>query len=173
MEENKRKKQNNNSSNEFISELLEIRRVTKVTTGGKKLRFRAIVIIGNKKGRVGLGIAKGRDVAQAVEKAEAAAKKNIIEIPIVEETIPYEVKAKFGAAEVLLRPQKKGRGLVAGGTVRIICQMGGIKNISSKILGATRNKINNAKATIKALKMLKINNKNLYANTSIETQSQN
>ncbi len=173
MQERKFRKQNNKPSDDFTSELLEVRRVTKVTTGGKKLRFRAIIVIGNKKGKIGLGVAKGKDVAQAVEKAEAVARKNIIEIPIVEETIPYEVEAKFGAAKVLLRPQKRGRGLVAGGTVRIICQMGGIKNISSKILGGTRNKLNNAQATIKALKILKIKNKtNLYANTPTQIKSE-
>ena len=79
----------------------------------------------------------------------------MMEVPIVEDTIPHEVYAKFGAAEVLLRPQKKGRGLVAGGTVRIICSLGGIKNISSKILGRTGNKLNNAMATIRALKKIR------------------
>lgn len=173
MQENKFRRQNNKPTDEFISELLEVRRVTKVTTGGKKLRFRAVIVVGNKKGKVGLGVAKGKDVAQAVEKAETVARKNIIEIPIVEETIPYEVEAKFGAAEVLLRPQKKGRGLVAGGTVRIICQMGGIKNVSSKILGGTRNKLNNGRATIKALRILKLKNKkDSYANTSTQAKSE-
>jgi len=83
------------------------------------------------------------------------AKKHLIEVPIVGDTIPHEVSAKFGAAKVLLKPQKKGRGLVAGGTVRVICNLAGIKNISSKVLGTTKNKINNAKATIEALKKLK------------------
>jgi small subunit ribosomal protein S5 len=139
----------------FESQVLEVRRVTKVTAGGKQLRFRAVVVVGNKNGKVGVGVAKGQDVAQAVEKAQRMAMKNIIEVPILEDTIPHEVTAKFGAAKVLLRPQRQGRGLVAGGTVRVICQLAGIKNISSKILGATRNKLNNAQATIKALKQLK------------------
>jgi len=140
---------------EFDSKLLDLSRVTRVTKGGKQLRFRAVIILGDKIKRVGVGVAKGLDVQQAVEKATRLAKKNMMELPIVEETIPHEVYAKFGAAEVLLRPQRKGRGLVAGGTVRIICTLGGIKNISSKILGRTGNKLNNAMATFKALKQLK------------------
>jgi small subunit ribosomal protein S5 len=140
---------------EFESKLLDLARVTKVSAGGRRFRFRATVIVGNKEGKVGVGVAKGTDVAQAVEKATRLAKKNLIEIPIVEETIPYQVSSKFGAAKVLLKPQRKGRGLVAGGTVRVICNLAGIKNISSKILGRTGNKLNNAQATIKALKMLK------------------
>lgn len=146
----------NNNQEEFESQVLEVRRVTKVTAGGKQLRFRAAVVVGNKNGKVGFGVAKGQDVAQAVEKAKMQAMKNIIQVPIVNETIPYEVIAKYSAAKVLLRPQRQGRGLVAGGTVRIICQLAGIKNISSKLLGVTRNKINNARATIKALSQLKV-----------------
>lgn len=140
---------------EFESKLLDLARVAHTRAGGKKLRFRAIIIAGDKAGKVGLGVASGLDVARAVEKATFQAKKNLIEIPIVENTIPHEVEAKFGPAKILLRPQRKGRGLVAGGTVRIICQLAGIKNISSKILSRTGNKLNNARATIEALKKIK------------------
>ena len=111
--------------------------------------------MGDKKGKVGFGVSKGSDVAQAIEKATRIAKKNIIAVPIAKETIAYPVEAKFGAAKVMLKPQISGRGLVAGGTVRVICSLAGIKNISSKKLGKTSNKINNAKATIKALEKLK------------------
>lgn len=141
---------------EFDSKLLDLARVVRVAAGGRRFRFRAVVVVGNKSGKIGVGVAKGIDVSQAVEKATRSARKNLIEIPIVNETIPYEVLAKFGAAKVLLRPQRKGRGLVAGGTVRTICALSGIKNISSKILGRTGNKLNNARATIEALKKLKI-----------------
>lgn len=141
---------------EFESKLLDLARVTRMTAGGKRFRFRAGIVIGDKKGRVGFGVAKGMDVAQSVEKATRVAKKNLIKVPIIDETIPHKVEAKFGAAKILLKPQKKGRGLVAGGTVRIICALAGIKNISSKVLGRTGNKINNAKATLDALKSLKI-----------------
>jgi len=140
---------------EFESKLLDLARVTRVTAGGKRFRFRVVMVIGNKNGKVGVGVAKGLDVAQAVEKATRLAKKNLIEVLIINDTIAHEVFAKFGAAKVLLKPQIKGRGLVAGGTVRVICTLAGIKNISSKVLGTTKNKINNARATIKALKQLK------------------
>ena len=143
---------------EFESKLLDLARVTRVTAGGKRLRFRAVVVVGNKQGKVGIGVSKGLDVAQAVEKAVRLAKKDLIEVPIKGETIPYEVYAKFGAAKVILKPQRKGRGLVAGGVVRVICTLVGIKNISSKILGRTGNKLNNAQATIKAFKKLKLRN---------------
>ena len=140
---------------EFESKLLDLARVAHTRAGGKKLRFRAIIVVGDKAGKVGVGVASGLDVAQAVEKATFQAKRNLIEIPIIENTIPHEVGAKFGPARILLRPQRKGRGLVAGGTVRIICQLAGIKNISSKILSRTGNKLNNARATIEALKKIK------------------
>lgn len=140
---------------EFESKLLDLARVSHTRAGGKKMRFRAVVVIGNKQGKVGLGIAKGADVAMAVEKANRLSKKHLIEIPIVEGTILYEVYGKVGAAEVLLRPQRKGRGLVAGGIVRVVCNLAGIHNISSKILGRTGNKINNARATIAALQKLR------------------
>ncbi len=143
------------SKEEFESKILDLIRVARMTAGGRRFKFRAAVVVGDKKGRVGLGVAKGEDTTQAVEKATRLAKKNLISVPIVNETIPHEVKAKFGPAIVLLKPQAKGRGLVAGGVVRIICQLAGINNISSKVLGATRNKINNARATLKALSELK------------------
>lgn len=141
---------------EFESKLLHLSRVERMTAGGRRLRFRAVVVVGNKKGKVGVGVAKGLDVAQAIEKALRKAKKNLIEVPIVEGTIPHEVEAKFGAARVLLKPQKKGLGLVAGGVVRTICTLCGIENISSKLLSKSRNKLNNAMATLKAFKSLKV-----------------
>ena len=139
---------------EFETKLLDLARTSHTRAGGKRMGFRAVIIIGNKKGKVGLGLAKGKDVALAVEKATRAARKNIIEVPIVGDTIPHEIFSKFGAAKILLKPQRKGRGLVAGGTVRVICSLSGIKNISSKVLGRTSNKLNNAMATINALKKL-------------------
>lgn len=141
---------------EFDSKLLDLARVTRVAAGGRRFRYRATVVVGNKMGKVGVGMAKGLDVAQAIEKATRMAKKNLIIVPIVKDTIPHRVFAKFRAAKVLLKPQMKGRGLVAGGTVRIICNLAGIKNISSKVLGKTSNKLNNAKAVIMALKSLRL-----------------
>jgi len=152
----------NTNINDFESKLLNLSRVSHTRAGGRKMGFRAVMIVGDKKGKIGLGVAKGKDVALAVEKATRMAKKGMIKILIINDTILHEVQAKFGAAKVLLKPQKKGRGLVAGGTVRVICSLAGIKNISSKILNRTTNKLNNARATIAALKKLKdkIKNKN-------------
>ncbi len=145
---------------DFDSKLLDLARVVRMTAGGRRLRFRAVVIVGDRKGKVALGISKGADVAQAVEKATRLAKKNITSVPIVDGTIAYEVNAKFGAAKVLLKPQARGRGLIAGGTVRVVCDLVGIKNISAKILSKTKNKLNNARATLKALKKLKTRQSN-------------
>lgn len=140
---------------DFESKLLDLARVVRVSAGGKRLRFRAVVVSGDKKGKVGLAAAKGKDVAQAIEKATRLSKRDLLEVPIVAETIPHQVEAKYGPAFVLLKPQVRGRGLVAGGTVRVICTLAGIKNISSKIVARTRNKLNNARATMKALRKLK------------------
>ena len=140
---------------EFDSKLLDLSRVTRVTGGGKKLRFRAVIAIGNKKGKVGIGVAKGKDVAQAIKKAQRLAKKNLIEIPLLNGTIPYQIEAKYGPSRVILKPQKRESGIIVGGPVRIICKLGGIKKISAKILSKSRNKLNNAMATIMALKKIK------------------
>jgi len=143
------------AKDEYETKLLDLARVTRVTGGGKRLRFRAVVIAGDKKSKIGIGIDKGRDVSQAIEKATSRAKKNLINIVIVDGTIPHQVEAKVGPARILLKPQRKGRGLVAGGAVRAICDLAGIKNVSSKILSGSKNKLNNARATMEALKKLK------------------
>lgn len=147
------------AKDEFDTKLLDLARVTRVTGGGKRLRFRAVVIAGNKKGKIGIGIDKGRDVSQAVEKATRRAKKNIVEVSIVKGTILHQVEAKVGPARIMLKPQMAGRGLVAGGAVRTICELAGIKNVSSKILSGSKNKLNNARATMEALKKLKVHTK--------------
>ena len=99
-------------------------------------------------------MAKGRDVAQAIEKATRKAKKNVIEVPIKNETIPFDIQVKYKSAKLLLKPQKKGRGIIAGGVVRVICELAGIPNITAKLLSKTNNKINIARATMKALSQL-------------------
>lgn len=140
---------------EFDSKLVDLARVVRVSAGGRRFRFRAVVVAGDKKSRVGVGVAKGGDVAQAIEKATRKATKNLVNVPIVNETIPHEVQATFGASCVLLKPQKKGRGLVAGGVTRIIAEKAGIKNISAKTISKSRNKLNNAFATLAAIKKLR------------------
>lgn len=139
----------------FETKVIQIRRVVHVRAGGKKLRFRALVVVGNRKGKVGVGVDSASDVTQAIEKAVTQAKKAMIEIPLFQDTIPAETEAKYCSARVLLKPQRKGRGLVAGGVVRVICELAGIKDISAKILSRSPNKINNAFATFEALKKLK------------------
>ena len=141
---------------EYEQKLLDLARVVRVVAGGRRFRFRAVVVIGNKRGKVGLGVAKGQDVSLAVEKAVAKAKKNLVKVPLSEETIAHQVEAKYGSAKVFLKPGRKGRGIIAGGAVRIVCDLAGIKNISAKIIGRTTNKLNNAQATLKALGKLKV-----------------
>lgn len=140
---------------EFEQKILDLARVTRVTAGGKRLRFRACLVIGDRKGRVGLGLAKGADVAIAVDKALRQAKKNIVHIPLLDDTLPHVVRHKFGAAKVLLKPAPRGTGLKAGGAMRMLLEIGGVPNASAKILGSN-NKINIAKATMEALQIMQI-----------------
>lgn len=141
---------------EFKEKVLDIRRVTRVVAGGKRFRFRTTVILGDEKGRVGVGIAKGVDVAQSVAKAKEFAKKNIIRVNLKDgRTIPHEVSAKFSAARVLVKPAAKGHGLRAGGAVRFVLSLAGIKDATAKCLGRTPNKLTNALAAVEALKRLK------------------
>ncbi len=132
-----------------------MRRVTRVVKGGKRFRFRATVVIGDGKNRVGVGIAKGADVAQAIAKAKENAKKKLITVKTHGKTIPHEIDAKYSAAHVLLKPAKEGSGIKAGGAPRVVATLAGIENITAKCLGRTTNKLTNALATIEALKKLR------------------
>jgi small subunit ribosomal protein S5 len=142
------------SPEDFEQRILDIARVTRVMAGGKRMRFRACVAIGNKKGKVAIGLSKGADVTMAVTKAANKANKNIIDVPIFNDTIPHEIYQKLGAAKILLKPARRGKGVIAGGAIHIILGLAGIKNVTTKILG-TNNKVNVAKCTIEALKNLK------------------
>lgn len=144
----------NENKEEFEQQILDIARVTRVMAGGKRMNFRACVAVGDRNGKIGVGLAKGADVAIAVNKAANQAKKDMVSVPLVYETIPHEIKYKYGAAEILFKPSKQGRGIIAGGIVRVILELSGIKNVTSKILG-TNNKMNNAKCTVEALRNLK------------------
>lgn len=135
----------------FEEEVISIRRVTKVVKGGKNLRFSAAVIVGNKKGRVGFGKGKAREVPLAIKKAVVNAKKNMIDVPIMNETIPYFFIGKFGAARVVLRPASPGTGVIAGGSVRVIMELAGVKNILTKSL-KSKNVLSIAQAAINGLK---------------------
>jgi len=138
--------------------ILEVARVTRVMAGGKRMNFRACVAIGDKKGNVGVGLGKGADVTMAVNKAVNKAKKTMVNVPIVNETIPHEIFNKMGAAKIMLKPAKKGRGVISGGVTRVILELAGVKNITSKALGSN-NKVNNARCTIEALGLLHKNEK--------------
>ncbi|MBI4993423.1 30S ribosomal protein S5 [Candidatus Wolfebacteria bacterium] len=140
---------------EFKEKVLDLRRVARVMAGGKRFRFRATIIVGNEKGTVGLGMGKGFDVAQSVEKAKSSAKKNLIVVNLKNSTVAHDVDAKFSAARVLIKPAKKGHGLKAGGAVRSVLLLAGVKDATAKCLGGTKNKLTNAMATIEALKKLK------------------
>lgn len=134
--------------------ILEVARVTRVMAGGKRMNFRACVALGDKKGSVGIGLGKGADVTMAVNKAVNRARKNMITVPMVNETIPHEIVYKMGAAKLMFKPAKKGRGVISGGVARVILELAGVKNITSKALGS-KNKINNARCTIEALRNLR------------------
>ncbi|HPQ20090.1 MAG TPA: 30S ribosomal protein S5, partial [bacterium] len=136
---------------EYIPTVVSINRVTKVVKGGRRFSFNALVVVGNKKGKVGIGMGKGKEVPIAINKAIKRAIKELIEVPIVNETIPFPIVWKFGAVKILLKPASKGTGVIAGGPVRAIVESAGIGNILTKSLGSN-NAINNAKATFEALK---------------------
>lgn len=139
---------------EFEQKLLDLARVTRVVKGGRRFSFRATLAIGNRKGKVGVGVGKGPDVAEAIRKAYQDAQKNMITFPVDKNTIQHDISFKQGSAKIFLKPGKIGGGIVAGGAVRSVVDLAGIKDIVSKSLG-TANKLNVARATIEALKEIK------------------
>ncbi len=138
---------------EWTERVVQIRRVTKVVKGGKKLSFRAVVIVGNRKGQVGVGCAKAAEVIIAIQKAIADGRKNLITVPIFKTTIPHPIVGRSGAGEVMLRPASQGTGIIAGGAVRLVLELAGIENILSKSLGS-KSPLNAANATLDALQKL-------------------
>lgn len=147
----------NQQKSEYESKLIDLRRVARVTSGGKRFNFRATVLVGDRKGKIGIGVAKGADTAISLEKATRTAKKRMIKVLLTDKSsISHEVFGKWGSAYVNIRPSvKTGRGLIAGGAVRTVLTLAGVKNTSAKIISSSKNKINNAKAAIQALKNLK------------------
>lgn len=144
----------NIEQHEFIEKIIAINRVTKVTKGGKKLSFSALVVIGNTKGRVGFALGKANEVAIAIRKGLSKAKKELFSVCVEGTTIPHEIIGEFGAAKVLLKPASEGTGIIAAGPVRAVCEAAGIKDILTKCL-KSNNPINVIKATVAALKNLK------------------
>lgn len=153
----KRKKRNKFFivNKKFTEKVIKIRRVVKAVTGGKKLTYQALVIVGDKRRRVGIGIGRANDVSKAIEKAISEGKKNLLFLPLTKKSsIPYMIEQKYGSSKILMRPTTEGSGIIAGGTIRTVLELGGIKNIVAKQLGSNNN-LNNAKAAILALLTLK------------------
>ncbi|MDP1709764.1 MAG: 30S ribosomal protein S5, partial [Candidatus Komeilibacteria bacterium] len=141
----------NEPKDEFAQATIDLARVTRVMAGGKRMRFRACIVIGDRKGRIGLGLAKGADVALAMAKAGNDARKHLMKFPITPEgTIPHQIRIKWGSAQILLKPAPVGTGIIAGSVLRQIFELSGVRDVVGKILG-TSNKINNAKALFYAL----------------------
>src|SRR5258708_9013287 len=140
---------------EFRETVVQINRVSKKTKGGNQMRFASLVVVGDRKGKVGVGLAKAKDVRSAIQKAVAAAKRRMIQVPIKGTTIPHEINIKFGAAKIILKPAPAGSGIIAGGPIRVVMEAAGVKDVSAKILG-TKNKITNVYATMKAIEKFRI-----------------
>lgn len=148
-------RQKSNEVKEFGEAVIQIDRVTRVVKGGRRLRFRATVCVGNQKGKVGLGIGKSNEVTGAIQKATHKAKKSLLTIPMDGTTLPHDIKAKFKSSKLLLMPASEGTGLIAGGTVRKVLELAGVKNVLSKAYGSN-NRVNIAKVTLEALAGLRV-----------------
>nr|YP_009398742.1 ribosomal protein S5 [Kuetzingia canaliculata]ARW67928.1 ribosomal protein S5 [Kuetzingia canaliculata] len=165
----KKKNIKNKEENNWEEKVVQVRRVTKVVKGGKKLSFRAVLVIGNENGQIGVGVGKASDVIGAVKKAVTDAKKQTIQIPLTKYySIPHPINGSSGAAKVILKPSAIGSGVIAGGATRIVLELAGIKNILAKQLGSN-NTLNNARATLNALNNLRTfqetaNNRNIQLN---------
>lgn len=138
---------------EFTEKVVQVNRVSKKTKGGNRISFSVLVVVGDKKGRVGVGLGKAPDISLSVSKAVEYAKKHLITVPLKRTTIPHDVRIKWGAAEILLKPAPLGSGVIAGGAVRAVVEAAGIRDISSKVLG-TQNQASNVYACMEALKKL-------------------
>lgn len=143
----------NQKNSELKEEIVQVNRVSKKTKGGNKIGFSVLVVVGDRRGKVGVGLGKAPDVSSAIKKGINFAKKRMITVPIVNDTIPYPIRIKKGAAKILLKPAPRGSGVIAGGAVRSVVSAAGIQNISSKVLG-TKNQASNVYATMEALKEL-------------------
>lgn len=143
-----------NFDSEFIEKVVQVNRVSKKTKGGDKRSLSVIVVVGDRKGRVGVGLGKAADVQSAVRKAATYAKKHLITVPMRGKSIPHQIFYKRGAAQIMLKPAPEGTGVIAGGAVRVVVEAAGIENVVSKILG-TKNQASNVYATLEALKRLK------------------
>ncbi|MFC1496212.1 30S ribosomal protein S5 [Candidatus Margulisiibacteriota bacterium] len=144
----------NQGPKEFEERVVQVRRVCKVVSGGKRMGFRVLAVVGDKKGRVGIGLGKAGEVVASIRKAMEAAKKNIIKVPLIGGTIPHMVKGRLGAAKIVIRPAPAGHGVIAGGATRIVLELAGVHDAVAKSVGSS-NAVNMAKATVEGLKLLK------------------
>jgi small subunit ribosomal protein S5 len=149
--------------------LIDVNRVAKVVSGGKRLSFSALVVTGDGNGHVGLGVGKASEVPEAINKGGAIARKNLVKVPLAGTTIPHEIRVKFGAAKVLLKPASRGTGIIAGGSARAVLEAAGVRDVLTKSLGSA-NHINVAKATMLALSQLKDPKEELARRKSAEVE---
>jgi len=148
-------KRGDRERDEFQQKMVDLARVTRVMAGGKRMKFRACMVVGDGKGQIGVAVAKGSDVAGAITKSVSKAKKALINVIIIDGTLPHEINMKFGAAKIMMKPAKKGNGIKAGGVLRTVLELAGVKDVTAKILGSN-NKVNNVKAAVKALDSFKV-----------------
>ncbi len=160
------------SEKEFSEHIVQINRVSKKTKGGNKIGFAALAVVGDGKGRVGVGLGKAGDVQSAIRKGVSIAKKHFINVPMKNDSIPFEVNIKLGAAKIMLKPAPRGSGVIAGGAVRSVVTAAGIKNISSKVLG-TSNQASNVYATLEALEQLSAMYAKVQAKRSLNEKLKN
>jgi small subunit ribosomal protein S5 len=156
--DNRRSRSYNQTPSEFEEKVVQVNRVSKKTKGGNKIGFSVLVVVGDKKGRVGVGLGGAPDVSASVKKAVSYARKHLFTVPMKNTTIPHVVFVKLGAAKIMLKPAPPGTGVIAGGPVRAVVEAAGIRDIVSKVLG-TKNKASNIYATMEALKQLKLSNR--------------
>lgn len=149
-----KKFERNEKNKEFEEKVIQVSRVSRTVKGGRRMSFRILVAVGNKKGKVGIGVAKSGEVLSGVQKAIRIAKKHLITVPIVKNTIPHEMKINLGSCIIFFKPASEGTSIIAGSSVRAVLELAGVKNILTKIIGGS-NQINNARATILALSQLK------------------
>lgn len=141
--------------NPFEEKIVSVDRISRTVSGGRRMRFRVLVVVGDRNGRVGVGMAKSNEVASASAKASRKARKNMITVPIHNDTIPHDLDFHYGSAHIIMKPAPAGSSVIAGGPVRAVVELAGIRNVTSKILGGTSNKLNNVMATFEALRSLR------------------
>jgi small subunit ribosomal protein S5 len=172
MNQKQEKRRDNRRAREgkYDEEIISINRISRMTAGGRRMRFRCSICIGDKKGQVGIGVAKSNDISKAINKAKRQAEQNILNVEIVDGTIPHELETRYSGAHILLKPAAPGTGIIAGGVVRKVLELAGIENVLSKSFGS-QNKLNNLRATIKALENLNQTIKQQNENKSTEKNS--